>query len=525
MRSSVKRQSNHVWNIVLSVLLCYSASLLFGEGAAAVTTAVSLNAMTVLVSSEKQLKEAIKNAGPGSVIAVADGIYALSSDLEVKRKKGTAEKPITIRAKNRLEAEITGNRRVKIQESEYVVLEGFKFTMKADATGKSGAVNLKACKNCRVTRNHFELDESSTGNNNQTWLTIDGEGSRYNRIDHNLFQNKVKEGHYVFVNGDGYDMSQHDLIDHNHFKDRAYGGGKNEYETIRGGQSKVGNKDGGMFLTISDNLFERCDGEDEMISFKCGDCYFLRNTVVDCNGSVVLRAGSRGTVAGNFFINTYESPPYREYQAGGVRFYGADHRIYNNYFENLNGMGMLAPLNIMHGAEAGSGACGGADCLPSARCEVVHNTWVNCRELRIGYDSSERPLPPDDCTFANNIIYGNHGKRPLLKLFEADGITFSGNIIYPTGDAKTGVEGVGFKSNEFRIIDPKLVKPNRMYCLSDASSPAVDADWKTFTYVDKDIEGQNRDNKPDVGADEYSEKPICFVRPLTPKDVGPLARE
>ncbi|MFC1718420.1 polysaccharide lyase 6 family protein [Candidatus Poribacteria bacterium] len=433
----------------------------------------------ISVSSERELEDAIGNAVPGDVIELADGVYAFSEDLNIKQKKGDEQKPITIRAKNRLKAEITGKCRIRIRDSEYVVLEGLRFTMSADLGGKGGAVNLEGCKHCRITSCHFELDESSASDGNQTWLTVDAEGSGYNRIDHNLFQNKVKEGHYIFVTGDGDYMSQHDLIDHNHFRDRAWGNDENGYETIRGGESKVGNRDGGMFLTVSDNLFERCDGEDEMVSFKCGDCAFLRNTVIDCNGSVVLRTGNRSVVAGNFFLETDEEKPFPDHRCGGVRFYGSDHKIHNNYFENLNGYGMLAPLNIMHGAPAGSGACGGADCLPAIRCEVAHNTWVNCRELRIGYDSDKRPLPPSDCVFANNIVYGSNDKGKLLHLFEVEGIKFSENIIYPTESTRTGIEHENLESNEFRIVDPAL-------------------------------------------NDEYGAKPIPF---LTPEDVGPYARD
>lgn len=76
----------------------------------------------------------------------------------------------------------------------------------------------------------------------------------------------------------------------------------------------------------------------------------------------------------------------------------------------------------------------------------------------------------------------------MLKPFEAESVTFRENIVYPIGNATTGIEGMCFDFDEFRIIDPKLVKSKGMYRLSDATPSTVNAALGTFTCVDKDIE-------------------------------------
>jgi hypothetical protein len=53
-------------------------------------------------------------------------------------------------------------------------------------------------------------------------------------------------------------------------------------------------------------------------------------------------------------------------------------------------------------------------------------------------------------------------------------------------------------------------------------SKAIDASLPGFDYVTEDIDGQKRQGKPDIGADELSMDPVTRG-PLTEADVGPDA--
>lgn len=479
---------------------------------------------SMFVDTMDDLRKAIKTATPGSVIEVADGKYELVRDLELKRLKGTPEQAVTIRAQHPLQVEFTGDSVVKLRDSEYFVLQGFRFTLKADVHGKSGALSVRNCHHCRITGNEFELDEYNTGEGNQTWLTLDGEVSAYNRIDHNRFANKNRAGHYIFVTGEGNYVSQYDVIERNHFRDLAYGNDENGFETIRVGESRIGNAGGKSFTTIRENLFERCQGEDEIVSFKVGGCSFIGNTVLNCHGSVVFRDGNDAVFSQNIVLNNYGSLPFDAYRAGGVRFYGSGHRVFNNYFEGLNGTSMKAPLALMHGAPAGSGALGVADGLPATTCEIVHNTWVRCAQLRLGHASKKRPLPPQDCVFANNIVCETEDSR-LVTLYEAEGIACRGNILHANSGKESGVENLGLTEAEFRVVDPQLEKREELYRLT-ARSPAVNSATTYATNfaqddVADDLDGQLRDDRPDVGADEFSAEGSAFRMPLKAADVGP----
>jgi poly(beta-D-mannuronate) lyase len=96
--------------------------------------------------------------------------------------------------------------------------------------------------------------------------------------------------------------------------------------------------------------------------------------------------------------------------------------------------------------------------------------------------------------------------------------SWEGNIAYATGEAVvsgSAIQGV-------KEINPGLVDAKGMWRLQ-RSSPAIDAAVGEFPFVKNDMEEQLRDNKKDVGADEFSfAKPKN--RPLSAKDVGPNAR-
>lgn len=496
----------------------------------------------MLVTNLSGFRNALAKAVPGDTIEVVDGRYILAGDLRIT-KSGQASLPITIRAKNLGQAVIDGHGEILFDAVEHVVMEGFKFIHSAPYRGWIfGNITLLNCHHVRLTRNTLQLTEDQPGPKGiQQWIAITGFQSHHNRIDHNLFNKKTLKGDFISVTGDGSGdeyVSQYDRIDHNHFRDFTYGRGENMYESIRVGSNRDGNNDVGSFLTVENNLFERCRGEIELLSFKCSDNYIYHNTFIDCYGAVSLRNGNRDIVAGNFFINRQKSED--SLGADGIMFWGAYHKIYNNYFENLHGCNMQSLRTFNSGiAMPGGGIAHGADALPATRVEMVFNTWVNCAELSLGYTTSGSPLPPQICLFANNIIYGNKDNGKLLSFHKIDGFTFCGNMVFPTGSAEAGVSG--FNKSQFRIVDPKLIRSNGIWRLADMSSPAVNAAVQTCNHrkvqllleeskinsypvisLPRDIDGQRRDDRPDVGADEFQLKPIVY-RPLTPKDVGPYA--
>ena len=168
------------------------------------------------------------------------------------------------------------------------------------------------------------------------------------------------------------------MVDHNHFYRHRYkleGG-----EAVRQGNS--GRAPWSSHALYEYNLFEECNGDPEALSIKSSDGIYRYNTVSRSHGGLVLRHGDRNVVEGNFIVNN----------EGGIRVYGDEHRIVDNYIAGTVGAGGQGALVVHAGGtedETGSGQC------QNRPSDVVieHNTLVgNLAHVEIG--GSTLSLPP-----------------------------------------------------------------------------------------------------------------------------------
>ncbi len=468
-------------------------------------------ARLIEVSTGSSFKTACVNAIPGDTVELADGIYNNIGSITMYNS-GTSNQPILIKAKNVGLSELKGDSYFDFRQCEYITVSGFLFTS-TDAT----VIKLQACNNIRITRNTFRLIETES----LKWVIIGGVWndpnavSHHNRVDHNLFENKSFAGNYITIDGSGdpvYQSSQYDLIDYNHFRNigpRIV----NEMETIRVGWSELSRSSG--FTTIEYNLFENCDGDPEIISVKTCDNIVRYNTFVSSQGTLCLRHGDRTTVNGNFFFGEGKDG------TGGIRFYGDDHKIYNNYFEGLTGTIWDAALTITNGDADYSTSTSWSKHFRPRNAVIAFNTFVNnLHNIEIGYtNNGNYTKAPSNNSIANNIVQGSENElihiytQPINMLWES-------NIMFPTGSA---VLGITASYTQIKQIDPLLTEMDSLWFVS-SNSPAIDSATGIYDYVIDDFNGQQRINLKDIGADEYSNKPIVR-KPLTPDDVGPYADE
>src|SRR5205823_7447134 len=109
-----------------------------------------------------------------------------------------------------------------------------------------------------------------------------------NRMDHCYLAGKTSESPTLQIEAEG--QPNYHRIDHNHFGPRPPLG-RNGGETMRVGYSGQSMRNSGTL--VESNLFDRCDGEIEIISSKsCGNIYRF-NTFLDCAGMLTLRHGNR----------------------------------------------------------------------------------------------------------------------------------------------------------------------------------------------------------------------------------------
>jgi hypothetical protein len=440
---------------------------------------------TVPVANSSQLQTALGAAQPGDRIVLADGQYTIG---KMSGENGTASQPITVVAANRGRAVVTGGQ-LEVANSSYVTFDGLQWT-------NSATLKLTSSNNVRLTRNHFRLTETSS----LKWVIIQGADSHHNRVDHNLFEDKHQLGNFITVDGSDTQQSQYDLIDHNHFRNigpRA----ENEMEAIRVGWSEISQSSG--FTVVEANLFENCDGDPEIVSVKSNDNIVRYNTFRTSQGTLSQRHGNRGAFYGNFFLGDGKAG------TGGIRVYGQDHKIYNNYFEGLTGTGYDAALQLDGGDVDTSGAL--SSHWRVYRATVVHNTFVNnTSNIEIG---ANYKYPPVDSVIADNVVTGSQGK--LFNEVKAPvNMTYAGNIAWPTGSATVGAGGA-------RTVDPLLTADGLVRRLG-AGSPAIDTATGGYPFVTDDMDGQARAGGADVGADERSSATVTRG-PLTAGDVGPDA--
>lgn len=442
-----------------------------------------LLAGTITVGSIEELQKVITTAKPGDRIVLKKGIYKTTADVLIAAA-GTKDKPIILEAESAGQTEITGAGGFNlVSPAAHIIIRGFKFTHTASKAKCSAGSSF-----CQWTNNIFETP--GTGD----YLTIAGSD---HQIDHNTFQNKDSLGKFIAIKGVGKQIAERLWIHHNYFKKQKNQGNRNGAEAFQFGLS-------GFSLSSSNsiveyNLFEDCDGENELISIKASRVTVRYNTIRNCPAQFTLRHGNFNQVYGNYFINT-----------PGLRIFGDDHLIHSNHFENCS-MG----INIGNGgAEVADGAPLTSHDRPD-RVIIAFNTLVN-NKVNIAQTARPNGLGSTYITIANNIIVG--GGVAVSIVGPASNHSAEGNLIFNTAGAGD------LPSGSYTIVDPELIRDATGKYHLQKGSPAINAAKGNYAAVVVDMDGQQRTAPLDTGADEISSASVT-VRILNPGDVGFVAEK
>jgi poly(beta-D-mannuronate) lyase len=453
---------------------------------AGITGAASAGAANHAVDSAASLKSAIERAEAGDVISVKSGSYTVSDPIIIKRS-GSPGKPIVIKAEAVGSVTIGGNDGFKFEAPvAHITLEGFRFT-------HANAINIPGgTHHIRLTRNFIAL--SVAPGTDVSFINIAGDDVE---IDRNEFANKSTLGEMLDVTGTGTQVARRLRVHHNYFHDFKNAGG-NGAETIRLGLSGLSMSTGDAIVEY--NLFERCNGENELISNKsCGNIYRF-NTFVDSPGAqLTLRHGNDCQAYGNYFRNT-----------DGLRVFGDRHLIHSNYFEgNTKGIDM---------GNGGGEVADGAKLTSHDRpddCIIAFNTFINnAHHYHMG--GRTNGLGALRVTIAHNLFVGP-GNAATINAASPHTATWTGNVLWAVSNPGAIPES-GFTSRDPRVS----ADASGIFRLSP-DSPMIDAAEKSLPGVNVDMDGQPRSGSRDIGADEYSTSPLA-ARFLTPADVGPASQ-
>ncbi|MEM1330139.1 MAG: polysaccharide lyase 6 family protein [Planctomycetota bacterium] len=448
-----------------------------------------------VVSSAAEIQSTLGDLVPGDALVLSDGIW--TDQLIRFIATGTEANPITLRAQTPGRVVLNGDSRIELSGA-HLVVEGLRFEGGALAAGQH-VVRFKS--GSTPARNSVLRDTAIIDYNPDSeltryfWVSLHGTD---NVVENCVFQNQFHSGVVVTV---WDEFPNRHIIRNNYFLDMPEDPqGANGWETIRIGSSA--NVDLISNTVVESNLFERCDGEIEIISSKTGDCFYRYNTFLECKGTLTLRHGFGAEVQGNFFLGNNRDG------SGGVRVVGPGHRVWNNYFEKLGGRtGAVIALY--------AGEIDGPDSGYLAMDDVVvaHNTIVDCEgaafDLASGLGTSNRTVLPMGVTLLANLI-----SSPAEDVGRStnNGVTWLDNMAYASGLGTADASGVSLLGNDpLSVAADGLERPTN-------GSPGVPS--AQFTLATDDMDGDPRGGSPDIGADQVTG--LTPVRaPLTPDDVGP----
>ena len=451
-----------------------------------------------LVFNASDISNAMQDAGPGDSIVMADGTWT-NQDIDFAGA-GADGNPITLRPQTPGGVTLNGDSTLSIS-GDWLVADGLNFEGGSLSSGHVVRFRGSAgeATNSRFTNSAIVDYNPSDINTRYFWVSMYGEN---NRVDNNYFSNQNHSGVTVVVWRDDAGADNH-LIDHNYFADRPEGNG-NGWETIRIGTSNESLSD--SFTVVENNLFERTDGEIEIISSKSGNNTFRYNTFRESSGTLTLRHGNDNRVEGNFFLGEGKDG------SGGVRVIGERQTLINNYFHDLDGRADGA-ISIS------AGVSGPAlnEYYQVKDAVIAHNTVVDVNAAAITFDhglgSSNRTLLAENVTVANNLV--SSAQDPLFEGSEGTAWTWDGNIAF--GQSLGSAAG----NSGITVVDPQLGLGQDGIFRPSSTSPVIDAGVGSYSglFTD-DMDGQTRTGVFDVGADEFSTAAIVRI-PLTSGDVGP----
>jgi len=417
---------------------------------------------------------------PGDVVLLPNATW--TDTTLTFRGKGTPEKPITLRATEPGRFILSGKSSLTI-DGEWLVVEGV--TLKDAGIADASGIQIKGRHN-RLTASVVD------GSTHKYAVRFDGV---QHRVDHCYFANKTSEGPTLQVEVDAKEPNRH-RIEQNHFGYRPPLG-RNGGETIRIGYSHQSMSN--SRTTVEGNLFERCDGEIEIISSKSCENVYRGNTFRACAGMLTLRHGDRNVVDGNFFFGDGKK------DSGGIRIIGEDHVVTNNYIEGVTRGAFWITAGVPNSALH--------QYYVAKRALIAFNTVVDSAgpylDLSNGLGGAGRTLKPEGIVVANNLFVVG-AKGPLLAGAAGDGWTWQGNIAAGAGEARGGV----------RLADVPMVRGQDGLLRPVAGSAVAGAAEGNFAHVTTDIDGQPRPGRRDVGCDQASTEPVTR-RPVTAADVGP----
>ncbi len=309
------------------------------------------------VRSLQEFKSVVNKLAPGDEVIIENGNY---SEWSVQiSNSGTKEKPIRIKSATAGKVVFTGsvNETIFKVTGSYVIFSGLSFK---DCIVQKGATliefsnaNSDRLLNCQFTKNTVKSQFTPL-------VVVSGNGRENTIKDCSFISNVDNQDVQVKITKES--CPQFTLIEGNNFRDKgkvSWANG-NGGECVQIGQdpvllgAKVAN------TTVRNNVFSKCDGENEVISNKSSSNLYENNTFLSCDGELVMRGGHDCIIKGNTFKGG----------TGGIRINGTGHQVVNNKISDIK-----TAIRLMYGMAKGKDNIGFY--IAASNCTINRNQIVN----------------------------------------------------------------------------------------------------------------------------------------------------
>lgn len=321
---------------------------------------------------------------PGDKVVLAGNNW--KNQQLVFKGKGTQAKPITLLSENPGQIICSGNATLKI-DGEWLVVDGLAF-----ANGYSEQADVitfsKTATHCRLTNTSILNYNHPDKTKDYKWVSVYGTN---NRVDHCALTGKTHQGTTLVVWLS--DTPNYNQIDHNYFGPRP-DLGVNGGESIRIGTSEWSMHD--SYAQVEYNIFDKCNGETEIVSIKSGHNSISNNLFYECVGTLTFRHGNNSKAVHNFFIGN------KVKNTGGIRVIGEQQQVRDNYLQGLAGTDLRAAISIMNTFENPKLN----EYWQVKNAIVNNNTIIGCATaFAIGAGKNEqRIVPPIGLSITDNYI-------------------------------------------------------------------------------------------------------------------------
>lgn len=423
------------------------------------------DARVVLVRSQEQYRKLAPKVQPGDVIVLANGEWR---DFEIVfTGRGTKDKPIALMAQEAGKVIITGRSNLKIGGA-HMLVSGLVFRDGYTPTGEVIAFRRSkedVATDSRVTQVVIDRFNQPDRTRSDYWVALDG---KRNRFDHNTLIGKTNAGVTLAVRLDleGSRNNGH-RIDANYFGPRPVLG-SNGGETIRIGTSRESTFDSGTL--IEGNIFDRTNGEIEIVSIKSGANIVRGNLFLEAQGAVTLRHGDRNIIERNVFLGGGRP------NTGGIRVINRDQIVRDNYMEGLRGTGFAGALTVMNGVPNSPAN----RYVQVSNALIEGNTIVDSARLTLAAGADqERSAPPVSSRMVRNLIVFGTVSKPIEVKDDISGIALEDNLILTarpvTGFAAATQGDVALKRAANGLLYPDDLALAKTGAPRDLTVPALDA--------------------------------------------------